>query len=175
MKALVINNDLLKSANLNDLKDTTEQWLSHAKPPIKSTAAFERKDNDFIFTFQIETDVQTHQLVIRDIGIKGYRENEMVQHLFQTLSEIEADLIYLHMTSFGPANRFKDYITVRAVNRLAEEKLITADHVTFFTSGPADVARFQEETCYRLIQQNCVDDVLRSLFEDMGLSEFLKS
>lgn len=173
MKALVINNDLLKSANLNDLKDTADQWLNKAKASLKNKSAFERKNNDFIFTFHIETGDTTHQLVIRDIGIKGLREKETVQYLFQTIAGIKADLIYLHMTSFGPANRFKDYITVQAVNQLAEEKLIAANHVTFFTSGPADVARFQEETGYRLIQQNCAKDVLRSLFEDMEISQFL--
>lgn len=173
MKALVINNDLLKSANLNDLKDTADRWLSQAKAPLKIQSAFEREGNDFIFTFHIEADGEAHQLVIRDIGIKGLREKETVQHLFQTIAEIKADLIYLHMTSFGPANHFKDYITVQAVDQLAEGSLITANHVTFFTSGPADVARFQEATGYRLIQQNCAEDVLQPLFEDMGIYNFL--
>lgn len=167
MNTLIVNNDLTKSANLNELKDTAYQWLSSPGAASNFEEAFHQDEKDFIYNYIFNIGECAHQLVIRDIGTKHLTRSETISHIKEKILEQSPELVYLHFASYGHANHFKDYITVQVADQLKSAK--STIQVVFFTSGPVDNIRFKSETGYSIFIQTCAADVLKHVFEDMGI------
>lgn len=165
MNVLIVNNDLTKSANLNELKDTAYQWLSTARAVDSLHTGFRTDGEDFIYTYEFNVGEHAHQLVIRDVGVKHLTQNKMISRIKEKILEQGPELVYLHFASYGHANHFKDYITVQVADQLNN-----ATRIVFFTSGPVDDSRFNSETGYSIFIQACAEDVLKHIFVDMGIN-----
>lgn len=167
MNALIVNNDLTKSANLNELKDTAHQWLSPPGAANGFKGTLQQDEEDFIYNYEFKIGECAHRLVIRDIGTKHLTRSETISHIKEKILAQDPGLVYLHFASYGHANHFKDYITVQVADQLKSAK--STIQVVFFTSGPVDNSRFNAETGYSIFTQTCAGDVLNHVFEDMGI------
>lgn len=172
MKVLIVNNDLVKSANLNQLKDSAQKQLA-AVEPLGLRPDFHRDGKDFIYTFNMALNGAPQQLLMRDIDVKHCSTSVMISRIIAKISEAGADRLYLHFATFGHANHFKDYITVQVADRLVSNGVFSKSHIVFFTNGPQDTARFRKETEYDIFLQSCAEDVLEHIFREMGISPIL--
>lgn len=164
MNTLIVNNDLIKSANLNELKELAYQCLSSLEGADNYHSDCNEDGVDFIYKFELKIGECSHRLVIRDIDVKHLKRSEIVSRIKEKIQEEHPESVYLHLASFGHANHFKDYITVQVANQLEN-----ISNIVFFTYGPVDIDRFTAETGYPIFMQDCAGDVLRCVFNDMGI------
>lgn len=170
MKALIMSNDFIKNGNINALANTAYDRL---RPHLENPDAIfqqeneDNKDRSWVYTFQFVIDGNDHTLIIRNVSAKHRSESEIIQRLTEVLCDANPDIIFIHMASYGHANHFSDYITVKA----AKELTIGNDNIVFFTSGPMDTARFYNETGYTIFTQSGPMDIFKRLFDKMGIHD----
>lgn len=163
-----MSNDFIKNGNINALANTAYDRLrSYLENPdaIFQQEKEDNKDKNWVYTFQFSKDGNQHTLIIRNISAKHRTESEIIQRLTEVLRNAAPDMIFIHLASYGHANHFSDYITVKAVRELT----IHNDHIVFFTSGPMETERFHDETGYEIFTQSGPADIFQRLFDKMGI------
>lgn len=81
---------------------------------------------------------------------------DMIVKLIEETKKSEVlDRVYIHLTApFDRPPHFRDYINVKAANKLVEEGAIGADNIIFFSSYD-QIDGFNEETGYKI---QCIED-----------------
>lgn len=160
---LITTNKLIDLGNLNALILKTSDYLKRKeKEKYLDDVKWEQKEshegNSLIIDFTFKRKDEKYRCQIRDIPIDGLNDMETTKRIKSVIKDFAPDKLFIHLSSFGRAKIYDDFLSIRVVRDLYDTK--QRESVIFFSTAPIDSRKFKQDTEFRIITESKDDETL---------------